>query len=96
MEPIPVERGLWPYLVRAPTRGLRPRAQPTTRSEAEDSDVFLYEDDDVVYPHGYVVWADVRVVDATASPPVTFVRVQARSYSRWSPYDRVGVVHADP
>jgi len=65
-----VEQGLWAYRVNNTGVGLALRAHPTTSSES-----ILGGDNaggEVLYPHGYVVWADMRVVDG----PTVYVRVQ--------------------
>ena len=48
-----------------PGTGLALRAHPTSSSESQ-------LEGDILYPHGYVVWADMRVVEW----PTVYVRVQ--------------------
>ncbi len=51
--------------------GLALRAHPTSSSESQ-------LEGDILYPHEYVVWADMRVVDW----PTVYVRVQAGAHTR--------------
>ena len=67
MQRVGVEHGLWAYRVNNEEAGLALRAHPTNSSAAS-----LKLDSDVIYPHGYVVWADARVADGAT----TYVRVQ--------------------
>jgi hypothetical protein len=70
MERVPVEQGLWAYRVnnQDPENGgvgLALRAHPTTSSD-------MVLEGDILCPHGYVVWADAKVV----SGGTTYVCIQ--------------------